>query len=229
LSPFYATGPALSLGTTARVALSEPEGTHGQAAPGHATAFGQARSLHLEGKTNAKFKGTHRIEDLTTTPAVGCKGCSGANCVRAQGTLVVDYQVTTTVTLPKVSQFPGLTTCEKQRVQDAITNVLAPHEQEHVKAFETYNGTERYPFDLTLCRHRLNPTLESMFKSSEASRQANAKAESAKLDPFFFDVDLDCEDESASADEPGEGSEEAPKDAMAETETANSGPSEPMV
>lgn len=237
LSPFYAAGPALSLGTAARVALGEQEGTerspspiHGHAAPGHATAFGKARSIRLEGKTDADFGGTtYSTENVTLTQGKGCEGCSGSDCVRAKGTLVVDYRVTTTVTLPKVSDYPDLTPCQKQRIQDAITNVLTPHEQKHVKAFETYNGSARYPFDVTLCRSDFDSTIESMFKAREAPRQASAKAKSAKLDPFFFDVDLDCEDKSSSADEPGEGSEEAPKDAMAETETANSELSEPMV
>ena len=61
----------------------------------------------------------------------------GGERIHVTGTLVSTYHATTHVTLPRASDFPGLTPCQRQRVQDAIDNVLAPHEQEHVEAFRT--------------------------------------------------------------------------------------------
>ena len=38
---------------------------------------------------------------------------------------------------------------------NAIDIVLAPHEQQHVAAFQAYIGIVSTPFDLTLCRKGL--------------------------------------------------------------------------
>ena len=73
----------------------------------------------------------------------------------------------TTVTLPSVSDFPGLTPCQQRRVQHAIDTVLAPHEQQHVKAFRRYNGTTRRAFDLTVCRDQFDSAIQSMFEAEE--------------------------------------------------------------
>ena len=80
-------------------------------------------------------------------------------------------------------------------MQDAIDNVLAPHEQQHVSAFNTYRGTTNRQFDLTLCRNEFDATIRSMVESEESARRSAAQAASDALDPFHFDVDLDCEDE----------------------------------
>jgi hypothetical protein len=113
------------------------------------------------------------------------------------GTLVASYSVTTTVTLPRVSDFPNLTPCQRRRVQDAIDNVLAPHEREHVAAFNTYNGVTRRPFDLTLRRSDFDAAIRQMFTAEERARRAAAQAASDALDPFHVDVDLNCEDRPA--------------------------------
>jgi hypothetical protein len=110
------------------------------------------------------------------------------------GDLIATYSVATTVTLPSVNDFPNLTRCQRQRVQDAIDNVLAPHEQQHVAAYNTYNGTTSRNFDLTLCRSQFDATIRGMFKAEERARLSAAKAASAALDPFHFDVDLNCQD-----------------------------------
>jgi hypothetical protein len=102
--------------------------------------------------------------------------------------------VRTTVTLPSVSDFPNLTQCQRARVQDAITNVLAPHEQEHVTAFHTYDGTVTTPFDLTLCRADFDARIQALHDGIESGRRASAQAANDALDPFEFEVDLNCED-----------------------------------
>jgi hypothetical protein len=163
--------------------------------PHEVVAFARAPNIRLQGLTRARFNGGRsRTESLTTEPGSGCKRCRGRNCVHVTGTVVTEYHVTTTVTLPRASSFRRLTRCQRERVQDAIDNVLAPHEQDHVDAFETYNGTTEQPFDLNLCRNQLPGVVRKMVTDEERPRRADAKAQSAALDPFNFNVDLDCED-----------------------------------
>jgi hypothetical protein len=107
---------------------------------------------------------------------------------------VSTFRVATTVTLPSVNDFPDLTACQRQRVRAGINNVLAPHEQEHVAAFRTYNGTVRTPFDFTICRSDFDGRVQELHDSVESLRRSTAQAASDALDPFQFDVDLDCED-----------------------------------
>jgi len=151
-------------------------------------------SVTLQGRTDADYRSSFRTENVRTRPATGCEGCDASDCVRARGILVSTYTVTTTVTLPSVNDFPNLTPCQRQRVQNAITNVLAPHEQRHVRAFRTYSGTTRQAFDLTVCRDALDGAMQSMHDGEQSTRQTAAQARSDALDPFSFDVDLDCEE-----------------------------------
>ena len=158
-----------------------------------------AGGVKLQGKTKATFDGGNsETKDQVTEAATGCKGCKDKDCVKVSGTLVMKFTVKTTVTLPKVPTKPKLTPCQKERVQDAIDNILAPHEQEHVTAFETYNGEVEETFELTKCKWAMPAALKTMTKARmkevEKERRASAKADSDALDPFNFDLDLDCED-----------------------------------
>jgi hypothetical protein len=163
--------------------------------PHEVVAYTGAPNIRLRGVTRARFDGgKSRTENLVTEPGAGCRGCRGKNCVHVTGTVVTEYHVTTTVTLPRSSSFRRLTQCQRERVQDAIDNVLAPHEQEHVDAFETYNGTSEQSFDLNLCRNQLSGVVRKMVRDEERPRRAATQAASNTLDPFNFDVDLDCTD-----------------------------------
>jgi hypothetical protein len=184
----------LSRQTTTPVADVAGEGEKTQA-----TAY----SVTLRGRTDANFSSSFSTQDVVTTPGTGCNGCAGGDCVHARGTLVSTYTVSTTVTLPSVNDFPNLTPCQRQRVQDGITNVLAPHEQQHVSAFNTYNGTTRRPFDMTICRGAFDAAIQSMFNSEDSARQAAARALSNALDPFQFDVDLNCTEPDAGPPDAG--------------------------
>jgi hypothetical protein len=165
----------------------------GQGQPQHVTAYGQ--TVRLEGRTDADFDGgSFRTANARVRGATGCEGCADDQCVHVTGTLLATYSVTTSVTLPRVSDFPDLTPCQRRRVQDAIDNVLAPHERQHVAAFRTYSGTTSRPFDLRLCRSELDGAIRAMFEAEEGARRGAAQAASAALDPFHFDVDLSCED-----------------------------------
>ncbi|MCO6433789.1 hypothetical protein [Nitrosomonas nitrosa] len=216
LSPFYSTGPLLRLNDQqsedtpthlqAR-AMSELERTEteqpktlppiqGTGQKHQVSAYGQ--TLRLEGRTDATFDGgSFRTRNVHVRRSTDCEGCENSECLHAAGTLIANYSVATRVTLLRASDFPGLTPCQRARVQDAIVNILTPHEQQHVAAFRQYNGTTRRPFDLKLCRGELNDAIRSMFEAEEHARRAAAQAASDALDPFHFDVDLNCEDESS--------------------------------
>jgi hypothetical protein len=143
-----------------------------------------------------------------------------------RGTLVSTYTVATTVTLPSVNDFPNLTPCQRQRVQDGITNVLASHEQQHVSAFRTYNGTTRQAFDMTICRGAFNAAMQSLHDSEQSARQAAAQARSDALDPFQFDVDLNCDEPVAEVKHAAAAGAPVPQTIAPETETAGPGADE---
>ena len=153
-----------------------------------------AYSVTLRGRTDADFSSSFRTRNVRTEAGSGCEGCTGDDCVHVTGIVESTFRVRTTVTLPSVDDFPGLTRCQRRRVQDGITNVLAPHEQQHVAAFNTYRGTVRTPFDLTLCRADFDSEIQGLHDSVESARRSSAQAASDALDPFSFDVDLDCTD-----------------------------------
>lgn len=225
LNPSYASGPAVHMGaegagTAPRETGQEQDlpslALRGTEATRHETTVsGSGRTIRLEGETTAQFDGgTSQIRDRHVERASGCESCEDSRCLRVTGTLVLNYRVTTNVTLPSVNDYPDLMPCQRRRVQDAIDNVLVPHEQEHVRAFETYNGTSEHPFDLRVCNtEEANERLQAIHDSDATTREANAQAASDALDPFHFDVDLDCEDdigeggdapdsEETSSDEP---------------------------
>jgi hypothetical protein len=162
----------------------------GTGEPYQTVAYGQK----LRGRTNAGFSSSFQTIDVEVTAGRGCKGCQRQDCVQVVGTLESTFTVATTVTLPSVADFPDLTPCQQQRVRDAINNVLAPHEQQHVAAFSRYNGTVQTPFDLTLCRGAFNARIKAMHHALASARQAAAQAASDALDPFNFEGDLNCED-----------------------------------
>lgn len=206
---FYMAGPAITLSipkekkdeAKTSTPLTDKKQNEESITPPSASGKGSqkkdrayANGLTLEGRTDATFDGgSFETQNVRVTRAEDCETCAG-QCVHVRGDLVARYSVTTTVTLPGVNDFPDLTACQRQRVQDAIDNVLAPHEQEHVRAFERYNGATRTPFDITLCRSEFDSTIRDMFEQQETGRRAQAQAVSDALDPFHFDVNLDCAD-----------------------------------
>lgn len=64
-------------------------------------------------------------------------------------------------------------------------------------AFNTYNGVTRQPFNLTLCRSAFDAAIRRLFTTEERARRAAAQDASDALDPFHFDVDLNCQDRPA--------------------------------
>jgi hypothetical protein len=167
----------------------------GKGNPHHIVVHGNGNNLRIEGRTDATFDGgTFVVPDLQPNRGSGCTTCPPADCLQVEGNVISTFSVTTSVTLPQVSDFPNLTPCQQERVQHAIDTVLAPHEQEHVRAFETYNGTVTTPFSQTLCRGDFETEMQAIHDGVEATRQAAAQGDSDALDPFHFDVDINCTD-----------------------------------
>ena len=165
--------------------------------PRRATGRAGADSVDLEGRTDATFgPPTFRTHHERLSRGTGCDACPPNECVHMTGMLRTNYTTSTVVTLPTVD--PGLARCQRERVQRAIRTVLAPHEQQHVRAFNTYSGVTNRPFQLTTCRTDIeaerDTLTQQMVNEEDADRQDKAREKSAKLDPFVAPVDLDCTD-----------------------------------
>jgi len=206
LGVFYSSGPMHELGgkhdkskkqiiTKEEIVNQAITEVSGKGSSAHHSAESKGRKMRLNGRTEADFDGgKYETKNTKVQSATGCESCNGNDCIHVIGTLVARYHVKTIVTLPKVSDYPDLTKCQKIRIRNAIMNVLAPHEQQHVRAFRQYNGVTRQQFDLTLCRSEFDGKIKAIFENEEKARRAAAKAASEALDPFYFDVDLNCDD-----------------------------------
>jgi hypothetical protein len=163
----------------------------GTGEPDDVVVFGN--TVNLEGETNATFNSSWKSTNQKTIPGQNCEECSSSDCVNLSGTLVNTFTVSTRVTLPEVPD--DLTPCQRKRVRKAIDTILNPHEQQHVRAFRTFNGTTRKAFKLkNICRDSIDSKLQEMHDAERQSRQSAAQAKSDALDPFNVPVDLDCED-----------------------------------
>lgn len=155
------------------------------------TVYGN--SVSFEGQTDATFNGgVGSTRNLRRTPAEGCAGCEASDCFHYTGQLHIQYSVATSVSLPDVPE--GLSPCQHERVRDAIDNVLAPHEQDHVTAFSQYNGSVVLPIDYTGCSAGIQEHVQQLHEANASARQAAAQQASDALDPFHISVDMDCED-----------------------------------
>jgi hypothetical protein len=171
-----------------------PPGLELHAEPEEFVAF--AQGPRLEGKTTAHWDGLGRF-DPDPPRATAAKGCECDTCMRVQGTFVVAYDSAPTVKLPDIPG--GLTECQQRNAEKFIRDVLAPHEQQHVKAFRThFDGTTKRPFDLKVCSaDELKEKLDPGYLAELEARKTKAQAESDKLDAnganqFTWDMDEGC-------------------------------------
>ena len=105
-----------------------------------------AGSVDLEAETLATYKkGAGTAKNEVTKKSKNCDGCEDDSCVSIAGSLKVPYSVATKVNLPTVPT--NLTPCQQDRVRTAINTTLSAHEQQHVKAFEAFNGTASLPIN----------------------------------------------------------------------------------
>jgi hypothetical protein len=90
----------------------------------------------------------------------------------------------------------GLSKCKRDRVAAFFSRELRPHEEEHKRRFETYNGTTRRPIEARGCgqdgvKSALDDEAQKMHDDESAAREAAAKQRSDAIDPFFRVVDFD--------------------------------------
>ncbi len=161
--------------------------------PSMGKAYGT--SVTFQGTTTPSYDGgTGATQNLARTPSENCVGCAESDCYHYTGQLNIDYHVGTHVELPDVPE--GLTECQHERVKNAIDNILAPHEQEHVAAFRQYNGTVTLALNYTGCSTGFQDYVQQLHNTNEMARRAIAQNASDALDPFHIEVDLDCEDQA---------------------------------
>jgi hypothetical protein len=142
--------------------------------------------------TTASFSYSNSAPSYKTSPGTGCDGCTGADCVRVTGTVTITYTVTTTIApIPTVANYPKLKPCQKERLQKAINN-LKKHEDEHVKRFKTYNGTETLSLNFVACRDDIESKITEKVSTAATAHQSKAQALSDAIDPFMVVVDCDC-------------------------------------
>jgi hypothetical protein len=161
-----------------------------------------ANNITLHGRANANYAGTtFSAQDVAVQRRAG-------RCT-ATGTMTSTFVVRVDVVLPPIPN--GLNECQRRNAQAFIDNVLGPHEQAHVRAFEdNYNGSVETPFTVTACNaQQINAAIRPIHNNIDRPRQAAANAASKALDPFreTFDLDAGCAIAQAEADE---GPEAAP-------------------
>lgn len=155
-------------------------------------AYG-CEGLSVQGHTDANYADSYNAVG-TATPSSKCNADDCADdCVVATGTIVSVFQASPSVTLPSVPD--GLSDCESNAVTSFINTTLNTHEQKHVAAFNTYNGTVKTPYKFTGCQADLDAYQQSIHDKINAKRQAAANAKSKKLDPFNPTIPCHCETE----------------------------------
>ncbi len=171
------------------------------------------RVVTLRGLTTAHWSQSTNSAQTSNLQFQRSTGCSGScaeddPCISVSATLTCSYNVPVDVSLPDLSAM-DLNECERAQAQNWIDTVLAPHEQQHVQKFSTYNGTTTRTISFTSCNSTAQATLaeraQTMLDSERASRQSSAQALSDALDPFSFDFELNCpEPEEEEAPEGGD-------------------------
>jgi hypothetical protein len=154
-------------------------------------AFGSCEGVSVEGLTEfTPLPSSFKVQ-ATKKTATDCDECTAPDCIVATGTVISTFRSTITVTLPPVPD--GLSACETAAVRRFINTTLRNHEQQHVAAFKTYNGTVRTPFTYTGCKSGLQDYVQSIHEGLDSSRSASAIAASDALDPFVRAIPCNCD------------------------------------
>jgi len=160
---------------------------------------GRCEGLRLHGTTDGTFDGgTGSVVDQKVTRGTGCNCDQGVQCSHVTGTLVINYSVSVTITMPPMPS--GLTACQQAKVQAFLQNVLLPHEHDHETRLKTYNGQTKNRVDVTACgEEEATSKVQAIHDAEEKARQAAAQARSDAIDPFVRTIDCsDCEKQSAA-------------------------------
>jgi hypothetical protein len=153
------------------------------------TAHGCA-GVEVHGQTDANYSSSFKTTGRSRT-STECTDCTPPDCVTSKGSVISVFKAKPVITLPAVPD--GLTKCEAKAVRNFINGTLKRHEQQHVTAFKTYNGTISTPFDFTGCRAGLDTLVQSIHDGIDAQRVADADALSDALDPFNATIPCNCE------------------------------------
>jgi hypothetical protein len=180
--------------------LPPPEPVPEQSGEGDPLGFvvHKGSTISLEAETKADFTKPpdYKTSNTKTDRGTECAGCPPKNCVHVSGTLTTTYTVSTKIFMPEIPD--NVSECERKKLQHAMDTVLYPHEQEHVKAFEQYNGTTERQYSFDTCKDAITEKLKAMVNEEAGKRKEKAEKDSAALDPFQVDVDLsECEEQAA--------------------------------
>jgi hypothetical protein len=169
-------------------------------------AIGHGGGPSLHGDTKGTFDGgKKKIDGLKISRATGCDCPAGQQCMNAVGNLVVTYKVGVTIKMPPMPR--GLSKCKQNRVAAFFKNELRPHEEDHKRRFETYNGTTQRPIEARGCgkdgaKSALDTKAQEMLDDESAKREDAARKKSADIDPFVRVVDFEGCDEPTSPSVP---------------------------
>ena len=155
------------------------------------TAYGNCEGVTVQGQTDANYTDSFNAS-VNARSSTTCEECAPPDCISATGIIVSRFRANPVITLPSVPD--GLSECESRAVGRFINTTLTRHEQQHVRAFNTYNGVVRTPYRFTGCRAELDMHLQSIHDGINAQRQASANALSSALDPFNTTIPCNCEE-----------------------------------
>ena len=152
--------------------------------------------VSVGGNTQANYSSSAALATQPTR-TTDCSGCTGANCVTVNTTVVSRFNTAPVVTLPAVPG--GLNACERRAVRAFINGTLNQHEQQHVAAFNTYRGTVSTPISFTGCSADLQAEVQNIHDNIEVPRRQASDALSAVLDANganIFNITCECPDQT---------------------------------
>ncbi|MBV4360533.1 eCIS core domain-containing protein [Pinibacter aurantiacus] len=154
------------------------------------TSFGCA-GVNVQGQTDANYTDSF---SATGTPKAStkCETCEPPDCITVSGVVVSVFKANPVISLPNVPD--GLSDCESRAVGRFINTTLKRHEQQHVAAFNTYNGVIRTPYKFTGCRSELDSYVQAIHDDINTKRMDASNARSNALDPFNATIPCDCDE-----------------------------------
>jgi hypothetical protein len=143
------------------------------------THYANCAGVSVQGSTTANYSSSFSSAG-NQVRSRNCRGCTGTECITSTGTVTSTFTANPSVFLP--SPPAGLSACETTAVQNFINTTLSAHEQQHVAAFNAYNGTVTTTYNYTGCVSGLQAHTQAVHDRIDAARRASANAASAALD-----------------------------------------------
>lgn len=168
--------------------ISDDESTRSEAAGDDSV------SIKVHGQTSSNFSSSYALKNEKLTTSTQCEDCGKDRCIHVTGELVSNFRAEPKISLPKASDYKGLSACQKKAVSAFIAGQLQEHENQHAAAFRTYSGTESEQIDLTGCRTQLQDELKTIHRQKDSERRQAAMDLSSLLDPFNVPIPgFDCD------------------------------------